>query len=346
MTMPSRSLALFLRALDNRYQFLQKSNFYERAHLYGFSVSEYNAGNDAEAQQQQILECLRAPENARPRALFVNPVHESSLRGTAREAARLGLAWVSLNRSCDYVTELRREYPNVAFFCVDPDQRQVGRIQGQQFRILLPEQGNLLYIHGPASTSSARLRLAAVEAELSASSIRMVTGRGDWSEESGFEATKNWLQSHHHRNWSECIIGAQNDSMAVGAREAISQEAAASKRPELTAIRITGCDGLPGYGQRCVVEKLLSATIVIPPTTGSAVDQIAATLDSGRPSVSDISLNVMSFPALDELTSATRKEREASAGGGGRIPAPKVGSEKPAARARSTRPDRRRRTPR
>ncbi|MDP9002804.1 MAG: substrate-binding domain-containing protein [Myxococcota bacterium] len=303
--MSTRTLALFMRAIDNQYQSLQKATFYARAHLYGFSVVEYDAGNNAESQGQQIRECLKAPEKTRPKGLFVNPVHEVSLLPAAREAARLGIAWVTLNRSSDYVTDLRREYPRVPFFCVDPDQRQVGRIQGQQFRLLLPRGGDLFYIGGPASTSSARLRLAGVEIELAASSIRMVGGGGDWSVESGFQATKGWLQGNRRYNWAECIVGAQNDSMAMGAHNALLEEATERKRPELMAIRITGCDGLPGYGQRFVHEKVLTSTVVIPPTTGMAVDRIALALDSGQPPATDVSMDVRSFPALETLGTST-----------------------------------------
>lgn len=299
--MSSRTLALFLRAIDNQYQSLQKATFYARAYIYGFSVVEYDAGNQAELQKQQIRDCLGVSEKTRPKALFVNPVHESSLAPVAREAARLGVAWVTLNRSSDYITDLRREYPRVPFLCVDPDQRQVGRIQGQQFRLLLPRGGDLFYICGPAATSSARLRLAGLEIELAASSIRMVVGGGDWSVESGFEATKGWLQGNRRHNWAECVIGAQNDSMAMGVHKALLEEATERKRPDLMAVRITGCDGLPGYGQRFVIERVLASTVVIPATTGTAVDKVALALDSGQPPVTDVSLNVTSFPAIESL---------------------------------------------
>jgi ABC-type sugar transport system substrate-binding protein len=306
-----RTLALFLRALD-KYQALQRVNFYARARLYGFSVAEYNARNDADTQLGQIQECVRSPEGVRPKALFIHPVNEASLQGVAREAARLGIGWVSLNRSCDYVTDLRREYGKVPLFCVDPDQRQAGRLQGQHFRILLPMGGDVLYIHGPLSTSSARLRMTGVEAELAGSSVRLISQGGDWSVESGQQAVTNWLPSNR-RPWSECIIGAQNDSMALGAYKALLEEATEKKRPELLAIRITGCDGLPDYGQRFVVEGLLAATVVIPATSGTAVDQVAAALDNGRPPGSDVTLAVASFPELDELERNVRKNRDAAA---------------------------------
>jgi ABC-type sugar transport system substrate-binding protein len=335
-----RTLALFLRVLD-KYQALQRVNFYARARLYGFSVTEYNARNDADTQLRQIQECVRSPEGVRPKALFIHPVNEASLQGIAREAARLGIGWVSLNRSCDYVTDLRREYGKVPLFCVDPDQRQAGRLQGQQFRILLPTGGDVLYIHGPLSTSSARLRMTGVDAEVAGSPVRLILQGGDWSVESGQQAVTNWLPSNR-RPWSECIIGAQNDSMALGAYNALLEEATEKKRPELLAIRITGCDGLPDYGQRFVVERLLAATVVIPATSGTAVDQVAAALDNGRPPASDVTLAVASFPELDELERNVRKDREAAAAQNRQSSSQQKAARPtdPAARPRTMRPDR------
>jgi ribose transport system substrate-binding protein len=306
--MASRTLALFLRALDNQYQNLQKAEFYARAHLRGFSVVEYDANNDAGTQLQQLRECLRAGDGTRPKALLVNPVTESLLPDVAREAVRSGMPWVSLNRTSDYVTDLRREYPRVPVFCVDPDQRQVGHLQGRQFLTLLPTGGELFYVQGPLSTSSARLRLAGVQAETSGSPVRMTVAGGNWSEESGFQATMSWLRSAPDRNWGACVVGAQNDTMALGAHRALQEMATAKGLAEIMKVRVTGCDGAPNYGQRFVAEKILSATVVIPLTTGRAIDELTAALDRGKAVVADVSLEVASFPPMDELSRSPQHE--------------------------------------
>jgi ABC-type sugar transport system substrate-binding protein len=300
--MAFRSLALFLRALNTSYQYLLKGEFYARAHLRGFSVVEYDADDDAQLQVQQLRVCLGSAESARPKAVFVNPVSESLLAEVARQAVRLGIPWVSLNRTPRHVTDLRREFPTARVFCVDPDQRGVGRLQGQQFQTLLPAGGELFYVHGPQSASSSRLRLAGVQSELSASKVHMTVGGGDWSEESGFLAAMSWLHSARDRDWAACVIGAQNDDMALGAYKALQQQASARKRPHLTRIRITGCDGEPNYGQRLVAEGVLAATVVIPPTTGRAVDEVATALEVGMSTLADVSLDVTSFPAIEALS--------------------------------------------
>ncbi len=304
--MAHQKIALFWRALDNRYQHAQKSEFYARAHVHRLSFVEYDANNNADVQLQQVKDCVRGPESGRPKALFVNPVRESILQGVAREAARQGIGWVSLNRSCDYVTELRREYPSCPFLCVDPDQREAGRLQAQQLRLLLPAGGSVLYLHGPLSTSSARLRMTGFEAALAGCSLRVVATGGDWSDESGFRAVAAWLKSQpgvDRRRWA---IGAQNDSMAMGAVRALSDKASERGLGEALSLAITGCDGLASYGQRFVSERALAATVVIPPTAGRAVDEVAAALNGGPPPTADVALGVRFFPELDALAADIR----------------------------------------
>ncbi|MDP9037134.1 MAG: substrate-binding domain-containing protein, partial [Myxococcota bacterium] len=273
--MANHTLALFLRALDNRYQHAQKSEFYARAHVHRFSVVECDAKNDADIQLQQIKDCLRAPEGSRPRALFVNPVRETLLEAVAKEGASLGIGWVSLNRSCDYVTQLRHRYQGIPFLCVDPDQRQAGLLQAQQLRLLLPGGGHALYVHGPLSTSSSRLRRSGFDAGLVGGSIQVVPVGGDWSEESGFRAVKDWISGRTNIPWRSWAISSQNDSMAMGASRALDEVAKQYDEPAATAVPITGCDGLLSYGQRFVGERALAATIIIPPTAGRAIDEVA-----------------------------------------------------------------------
>jgi ABC-type sugar transport system substrate-binding protein len=305
----ARTIAIFFRAMDNRYQELQRADCHAAARRYGLFVREVIANNDADKQLSQIQDCLREPDSIRPQALLVNPVRESMLRLAAHEAGRLGLGWVSLNRTCDYLAELRRQYPTLPFFSVDPDQRQIGRIQGQQFRVLLPRGGELLYIQGPAATSSARLRLQGVQNELAGAPIDVIAESGDWSLEGGARAVRRWLHGLNRRKASECVVGAQNDSMAVGARGALMEEAVTRIRPELRDVRVTGCDGSVAYGQQWVLDKQLTATVIIPPTAGRAVHEVMKALADRRPPIADISINVTSFPELDVLMRTSRRPR-------------------------------------
>jgi ABC-type sugar transport system substrate-binding protein len=302
---PSR-IAVFFMTLDNDYQDLLKESCRVAARRHGFSVREVSARNDGDLQLRQIRECLAEPESIRPRAILVSPVKELLLRPACEEAARVGVAFVILNRPFADLDELHRKYPKVPLFSVVPDQRNIGRIQGQQFRWLLRKPGALLYITGTAGTASTELRLEGVKRELANVDVEMVIETGDWSMGSGARATEHWLEGRGVSDAANWVVGAQNDSMAMGARSALVSAATALKRPDLLDLPVTGCDGTPSYGQALIGTGQLSATVVIPPTTGRAVDELAQAFSSGRAPTLDISLEVSSFPDLADLGTASR----------------------------------------
>ncbi len=182
-----------------------------------FLAVAFDAGNDTRNQFRQIEDVLHRPDASGFKMLLVNPAQESVLKPLATDAARRGIGWVILNRLTDYVQELRRTYPKGPRFCVNPDQNQIGHIQGRQFLTLLRNGGSVLYICGPPFTSSARLRLAGVETVIAGSPLRMDVASADWSEEGGLGAMDVWL-NEPSRKWHRCIVGAQNDAMALGAR--------------------------------------------------------------------------------------------------------------------------------
>lgn len=300
-------IALFLRAVGNEYQELVREDCRTAALRHGLVVREINAQNEADRQVHQIEDCLREPVSLRPRAILVSPVEESRLRGLARDAARLGIGWVSLNRACDYLAELRREFPAVPLFSVHPDQEQVGRIQAHQLRVLLPAGGVVAYIQGPLNTTSAKQRSASLRSGLAGTDIELTSFSSDWSVEGGRLAAKSWLELAGRAKIHGCVVAAQNDSMAYGARLALVEASANAAGFGLTKIPILGCDGAPAYGHRLVVERALSATVIIPSPASRAIDELVAVLAGWRPPVSDICLSVSPFPELAVLASSVRK---------------------------------------
>ena len=306
-------IAIFFLALDNDYQDLQRDVSRVAAERHHFALTEVSAFNNGERQVSQIRECLAEPEGVRTRAIVVCPVVDGLVRPLAEDAARLGVAFVVVNRPCDYLVELRRKYPRVPLFGVTPDNRSIGCIQGQQFKKLLPRGGSLLYITGTVSAMSAELRLEGVKRELASADIKMVIENGDWSVTSGERAIQNRLRTRGAFTGSKWIVGAQNDLMAMGARSALLAAAAELKRPELADLPVTGCDGTRTYGQTLVRTRKLAATVIMPPTADRALGELAQAFSTGRPPTVDISLEASSFRAL-EFVGATTSAGPAFAG--------------------------------
>ena len=296
----ARTAALFLRTLANDYQQRLRADCTTTCSRFGFSLDVFSADNNAEQQLRQIQQFLKKPQSG-PAAILVSPVRENDLLATGYEVARKGWAWVILNRASAYLRELRAEFPSSLVFSVNSDQYEIGSIQGRQFKLILPKGGELFYLRGPMTASSAQRRLLGVEQELADTSINIVTFSADWSGEAAEKATRDWLRILRHPEPS-CLIGAQNDDMAMGARRGLMNEAVSQNRPELRHIRVTGCDGSPTFGQRWVAEGALLATVVVPSVAGTAIEEIASSLDGGcRPPV-EVTVRSSSYPELDVLT--------------------------------------------
>jgi ABC-type sugar transport system substrate-binding protein len=160
----------------------------------------------------------------------------------------------------------------------------------------------LLYVCGTVGTSSAQIRLDGVRAALAGRNIHMVLAQGDWSSASGSAAVQHWLRTRI-TTVKACVVGAQNDTMAISARAALVSGALELKQPELMDVPVTGCDGTPAQGQACVRSHELRATVVIPSSADRAVDELASAFASGRSPEADIVLDVASFPDISSIES-------------------------------------------
>src|SRR3989442_3902461 len=147
---------------DNDYQIEQALSAEQMARRLGTEVQIVYADNDAITQSTQILKAIQAVENKRPDAVVFEPVGGTALPQVARAAASAGIGWAVLNRDAAYVPELRRTSP-APVFTLTSDHLEIGRIQGRQFAVLLPQGGAVLCIQGPAENSAARDRTAGMQ---------------------------------------------------------------------------------------------------------------------------------------------------------------------------------------
>lgn len=232
--------------------------------------------NNSRLQTEQLFRFIHAQEPARPAAIIVQTVAGDGLPKVARDAAKAGIGWVLLNRDADYTNELREEHRHLPIGVVTTDQIAIGQIQGRQFRALLPQGGNALYVQGPSDTSATTGRLQGLQEIIANGGITLTLLNGEWTEASGESVVRSWLRLSTSRENPLKLVGAQNDAMAIGARKAI-----AALHPDWLSLPFTGCDGLPSGGIRMVKERQLAATVIVPPTAGAAVDLVAAHIRTG-----------------------------------------------------------------
>jgi ribose transport system substrate-binding protein len=284
---------------DNDYQIEQAQSAEQMARKLGAEVQIVYADNDAITQSTQILKAIQVAEDKRPDAVVFEPVGGTALPQVARAAASVGIGWAVLNRDASYIPEMRKSSsaPN---FGVSSDHLEIGRIQGRQFAALLPHGGAILYIQGPAENSAAKERALGMQ-ETKPANIHVTALRAQWTEESAQRAVRSWLKLITSQRAAIDLIGAQDDSMALGARKAFEELANESERERWLKLPFTGCDGLPKTGEAWVRSGLLAATVFVPPNTGQAIEMVFQAIQNGKKAPERALTVPVSIPALGQL---------------------------------------------
>jgi ribose transport system substrate-binding protein len=311
--MKKLSFLLSLTNNDNDYQQEQAAVAEKTARRLGVDLKIIHASNDALAQSQQLLQFVQGAAAMRPDAIVFEPAGGTAFPQVARAAAAVGIGWVVLNHEADYVSELRRSY-KVPVFAISADHQEIGKIQGKQFAALLPQGGSILYIEGPANSSAAKDRSAGMN-RAKPVTIRVKTMRANWTEESAYRTVSSWLRLSTSQETHIDLVGAQDDSMASGARKAFS-EVAIGDRERWLKIPFTGCDGMPKTGQAWVRTGMLAATIYIRPNADLALEMLTDSIRSGNSLPESKLIPPESIPSLEELTArgaASKLQRGAGA---------------------------------
>jgi len=265
---------------DNDYQIEQAQAAEQAASKLGVSVEIIYADNDAINQSTQILRAIQASPEDRPSAIVFEPVGGTALPQVARAAAAADIGWAVLNRDANYIEDLRRT-STAAIFAISSDHVEIGRIQGRQFAALLPRGGTVLYIQGPSENSAAKDRTLGMQ-ETKPANIQVIALRGQWTEETSQRAVRSWLKLTTSQKAAVDLIGAQDDSMAIGARKAFEELPNEADRERWLKLPFTGCDGLPKTGQAWVRSGLLAATIFVPPNAGQAVEMFVQAIQQKK----------------------------------------------------------------
>jgi ABC-type sugar transport system substrate-binding protein len=288
-----------LHSSENDFQIAQAKAAEEAADKLGIHAEIAFADNDAVNQSTQILKAIQSPVESRPDAIVLEPVSGTALPQVARAACSAGVGWAVLNRNPDYTPELRRA-ATAPIFTVSSDHAEIGRLQGKQFAALLPRGGSILYIEGPSQSSSAQKRTAGM-LETKPSNIQAKILKGKWTEESAERAICSWLNLATSQKSVIDLVGAQDDSMAMGARKAFEKINNDEERTRWLSLPFTGCDGQPAAGQIWVNKRWLAATIYIPPLAGKAIEILAKAIrERTQPPEHTVTAS-FSIPSLDAL---------------------------------------------
>jgi ribose transport system substrate-binding protein len=300
--MEKLNVVVALTTRENDYQAEQAVAVTDMAARLGATIQIIYADNDAVNQTQQLIKIIQDPAQ-HPTAILVEPVG-TGMPQVAKAAVAAGIGWGIINSDPDYISELRRG-GEVPVFSVSTDQSEVGRIQGQQLGVLVPE-GNVLYIEGPFNSTATQQRTKGMLSTKPAAVV-LKTLKGDWTERSAHNAAKSWMSLGSSRDLQIRGVICQNDAMAMGARKAVV-DLTEKDRERWLSIPFTGCDGVTKTGQDWVRRGLLKATIITAPAAGTALELLAKAVNSGSMPPDRTLIPPKSFPPIAELG----KSRKAS----------------------------------
>lgn len=309
--MKQLSFLVSLTNNDNDYQQEQAAAAEKAARRLGVELKIIQANNDAVAQSQQLLHYVQDSSAARPDAILFEPAGGTAFPQVARAAAAAGIGWVVLNHEVDYILELRRTF-KVPIFALSSNHEEIGKIQGKQFATLLPNGGSILYIEGPANSSAAKQRTKGMN-KTKPANITVKSMRANWTEESSYRTVSSWLRLRTSQDMRIDLVGAQDDSMAMGARKAFG-EISDGDRERWLRLPFTGCDGMPKTGQAWVRGGLLAATIYIRPNTDLAMEMLVDAIRKGTVLPDSKVTEPDSFPSLTDLAKAGRGKQQRGAG--------------------------------
>lgn len=296
--------SLFLPSTTNAYFQLVAEEARATAALAGLTLDIHLAEHVVQ-QIQQIYSRLHAPIEERPRAILCMPLHDDSLNRVIADAAALDVSWICINRRAGDIERLRQQHPKVAISLITPDHSASGRIQARQILTLLPLGGRILYVRGNATNASSRDRQQSFEGEIGGTRVEVAhVLDGRWTQGDAERAVRSWLTLTVAGGGTVHAVVCQNDSMALGAIQAIEGVAATTGKAEIASLPVIGCDGLPGIGQQLVDTGKLRATVILPATGARAVEMATAFLRGGPRPEACVVLTPSPYPA--HLTAAPR----------------------------------------
>lgn len=296
---------------DNRYLREQAAVAKSTADRLGANVHILNAESDSVAQSQQLLELVQAPPERRPSAIVVEPVNETGLPRVAEAAVEAGIGWVISNARVDYLDGLRRT-ARVPVFAVSQDHNEIGRLQGHQFAMLLPEGGTVLYLRGPASNSLATQRNAGMESS-SPSNVRLKTLKIQWTEEVAYQSVSSWLRLSTVHATDIDAIAAQNVDFLMAARRAFQEQGKGEERSEWLNLPTLGV-GVHKLTKPLVDQRALTAAVLTATTMDRALELLAQALQTGKQPPEMTFVAAESYP--ERLLPAARKKPASARGAG------------------------------
>ena len=289
----TRKIALLLNITANSYQQSLADEARETSQRHGFELLPASFANGSAVEQ---ITAALAYSRQKVSACLIYPVVADMLTTVSETLVRGGASLAFLAQPPAEIARIRQCNPDVLVTAVVSDQGELGRLQGEQCRRLLPKGGTVVLIEGPAEAAVAQARRVGF-LEVVGADVRVQSLYGRWEEQEAERALTAWLSSPG-RTFD--LVVCQNDAMARGARAALNKAAERLGESGLKSVPVTGIDAVPNDGQQRVRSGDLTATVENPRTSGPALDLLATFWKLGTRTEHKV-LKSRSLPPLDQL---------------------------------------------
>jgi ribose transport system substrate-binding protein len=287
-----------LRKQESSYQRQNAAAAQEAASRLGVEAQIVFAGNDAIDQSDQLLRAIHASQDLRPDGILCAPAGTTMMQ-VARSAATAGIGWAVLSREVAYIEDLRRSF-ETPMFSVRIDHKEVGRIQARQMAALLQRGGLALCLIGPSTHPNTEERLRSL-LSVKPANIQLKNLTADWTQQGAHKAVTRWLGLRTRHDAPVNLVAAQNDEMAIGAREALRQGVPGGELSLWMGLPYLGSVCSPDTGPEWIRQGLLTASIINPSTASVALEMMVQAIKTKIPPPERTLLSPTSCPEIERL---------------------------------------------
>jgi len=226
------TFGLSLSTLNNPFFVSVQEGAQQEADLVGANLVVTDAQNDLSKQVSDVQDLIQQGVDV----LLINPVDSAGIVPAVRQANDAGIPVFAIDRGIDTSSGAQ------VVAQIASDNVFGGRLQARFINEQLGGSGNVVELEGIPGTSAARDRKQGFEDELGeiAPGIEIIANQpAGFDQAEGLSVMQNILQANP--NQIDAVVAA-NDSMALGALQAIQQ--AGATRPNGERILVVGFDAI------------------------------------------------------------------------------------------------------
>ncbi|MEJ2358181.1 MAG: substrate-binding domain-containing protein [Deinococcales bacterium] len=226
------TVGLSLSTLNNPFFVDVRDGAQQEAQLLGINLVVTDAQNDLNKQISDIEDLIQQKVNV----LLVNATDSAGIVPAVKQANDAGIPVFAIDRAIDVSTGAE------VVAQIASDNVYGGKLQAQRLAQVLGGSGNVVELEGIPGASAAIDRKTGFETELKsvAPNITIIADQpAGFDQAEGLSVMQNILQAHQGQ--IDAVVAA-NDSMAVGALQAIQQ--ASATRPNGQPIVVIGFDAI------------------------------------------------------------------------------------------------------